>query len=121
MKYTLILIFCGTDVMLLERKYEPVKGMLTGVGGHIEENETSEECAHRELFEEANFDTELKYAGNLPGIDSILFIGTITNKPFDHRYMAEGNISWYDTKEVCNDLRLTRTVKAILSLLRRDK
>jgi 8-oxo-dGTP pyrophosphatase MutT (NUDIX family) len=32
-----------------------------GAGGHIEENETKEEAAKRELFEETRLKTELKY------------------------------------------------------------
>lgn len=32
-----------------------------GAGGHIEENETKEEAAKRELFEETGLKTELKY------------------------------------------------------------
>lgn len=32
-----------------------------GAGGHIEENETKEEAAKRELFEETGLETELKY------------------------------------------------------------
>jgi 8-oxo-dGTP pyrophosphatase MutT (NUDIX family) len=32
-----------------------------GAGGHIEENETNEEAAHRELKEEANLDTPVRF------------------------------------------------------------
>lgn len=38
--------------LLIKRNNEPGKGLLSGVGGHIKENESPEECMRREWAEE---------------------------------------------------------------------
>lgn len=38
--------------LLINRNNEPSKGLLSGIGGHIEENESPENCMQREWFEE---------------------------------------------------------------------
>lgn len=40
------------NILMCERKKEPYKGKLNLVGGKLEENETQEEAAYRELEEE---------------------------------------------------------------------
>ena len=38
--------------LLIKRNNNPGKGLLSGIGGHIEDNETPEECMRREWQEE---------------------------------------------------------------------
>ena len=53
-KYNLIVVFNKKldEVLFCIRAKEPYKGLYNFVGGKIEENETDEEAAYRELFEE---------------------------------------------------------------------
>lgn len=114
MIYTLIFIFCNDEVMLLKRKYDPIANQLTGVGGHIENNETAYECAERELKEEADIETKLKFIGDVPKIKSKLYIGIVKTKPFNIKIMNEGVIKWYNIKEVLNNAELSFAAKRIL-------
>ena len=41
-----------TSTLMCKRTKEPYKGMYNFVGGKVEENETNDEAAYRELFEE---------------------------------------------------------------------
>lgn len=51
--YTLIfLLNKDGEVLLLNRRNPPSKGKLSGVGGHIEYNESTHQCAIRETQEE---------------------------------------------------------------------
>ena len=53
-KFNLIVVFSTNlkQVLFCKRAKEPYKGMYNFVGGKIEEGETNEEAAYRELFEE---------------------------------------------------------------------
>ena len=53
-KLNLIVVFNKNldKVLLCIRAKEPYKGMYNFVGGKVEENETNDEAAYRELFEE---------------------------------------------------------------------
>ena len=102
--------------MLLKRAYNPVAGKLTGVGGHIENNETSKECAHRELIEEAGFDTELIPIANIRSISSRLYLGALKEFPFEIKIFNEGTIKWYTKEEALNDNNITKETRAILNL-----
>lgn len=54
MSVNLIIVFDKTKekVLMCKRRKEPYKGLLNFVGGKAEKNETSEQAAYRELFEE---------------------------------------------------------------------
>lgn len=65
-KLNLIVIFNEdlSKTLFCIRAKEPYKGMYNFVGGKVEENETNEEAAYRELFEEtgiSNKDVKLDY------------------------------------------------------------
>lgn len=53
-KLNLIVVFNNTldKVLFCIRAKEPYKGLYNFVGGKVEENETNDEAAYRELFEE---------------------------------------------------------------------
>lgn len=54
--YNLIVIYnCDkTKILLCKRIKEPYLGMYNFVGGHIENNESGEDAAYRELYEETS-------------------------------------------------------------------
>jgi mutator protein MutT len=65
-KLNLIVVFnkAQDQALFCIRAKEPYKGLYNFVGGKVEEGETSEEAAYRELFEETgitNKDIELDY------------------------------------------------------------
>jgi len=65
-KLNLIVVFDKnlTKALFCIRAKEPYKGLYNFVGGKVEENESNEEAAYRELFEETgitNKDIELDY------------------------------------------------------------
>jgi ADP-ribose pyrophosphatase YjhB (NUDIX family) len=55
-----VIIEKGRKIVIVVRAKEPFKGMLEWVGGHVEENETVEECAIREVKEETGLNVKLK-------------------------------------------------------------
>ena len=65
-KLNLIVVFDKslTKVLFCIRAKEPYKGMYNFVGGKVEENESNDEAAYRELFEEtgiSNHDIKLDH------------------------------------------------------------
>lgn len=59
-RYNLIVVYDQDEQRLLmcQRAKEPYKGMLNFVGGKIEPDETDEEAAYRELFEETGISSD---------------------------------------------------------------
>ena len=59
-KLNLIVIFNEdlSKTLFCVRAKEPYKGLYNFVGGKVEENETNEEAAYRELFEETGISTK---------------------------------------------------------------
>jgi 8-oxo-dGTP diphosphatase len=66
-KLNLIVVFLDNDLekaLFCIRAKEPYKGLYNFVGGKVEENETNDEAAYRELYEEtgiSNQDIELDH------------------------------------------------------------
>lgn len=65
-KFNLIVIFNASldKVLFCVRAKEPYKGLYNFVGGKVEENESNDDAAYRELFEEteiSNKDVELDH------------------------------------------------------------
>lgn len=54
-----IVLIEGGKVLLVRRGREPFRGEWAVPGGRIEENETVEQCARREMKEETGLDVEL--------------------------------------------------------------
>lgn len=71
-KYTVIPLLNadGSKVLLLKKDRTAFAGMLNGIGGKIEDNETPEEGAYRELLEEAGLRPE--------DIERFTWLGTLT-------------------------------------------
>ena len=69
LKYTLIFILDGPSdtILMLQRAKAPNKGLLNGVGGKIEPDETPYQAAMREVKEEVGND-----------VDGLAFVGTVT-------------------------------------------
>ena len=76
-KATLCFVRHKDNVLMINRVKPPVMGLWNAVGGHLEEGETAEECAKREIKEESgitvrevkliseftwNYDDEIGYA-----------------------------------------------------------
>lgn len=59
-KLNLIVVFDKTlnKVLFCIRAKEPYKGLYNFVGGKVEENETNDDAAYRELFEETGITTD---------------------------------------------------------------
>ncbi|MEK4213412.1 DNA mismatch repair protein MutT [Bacillus wiedmannii] len=55
-KHTLCFIKRNEEILMLNREYDPVKGLWNGVGGKIEKGETALENAIREIKEETNIE-----------------------------------------------------------------
>ncbi len=53
-KHTLCFIKRNEEILMLNREYDPVKGLWNGIGGKIEKGETPLENAIREIKEETN-------------------------------------------------------------------
>ena len=51
---TLCFVKYENKILMINRNKPPFMGMWNALGGHLEENETPQECAIREVFEESN-------------------------------------------------------------------
>ena len=58
---------------MIKRTNEPGKGLLSGIGGHIEDGESPEECMRREWEEETGF--SIPADAKLFEITTILIMG----------------------------------------------
>ncbi|BBE31978.1 hypothetical protein OSSY52_21190 [Tepiditoga spiralis] len=88
------------EVLMLERIKEPFFGKLVAPGGKVEKNESIEQAAKREYFEETGVkldNLELKLITVETGPEYynwILFIFKSTIKKFTPKYCNEGVLKW---------------------------
>ena len=90
---TLCFVICGDEILLINRNKPPFMGLWNAVGGHIEEGETPEQSAIREIKEESglivknvelqsvftwNYDDEIGYVFTAE-IDDCNYNGIIKN------------------------------------------
>lgn len=72
-KHTLCFIKKNEEILMLNREYDPVKGLWNGVGGKIEKGETPLENAIREIKEETNIEVkheQIQFKGIIKWEDS---------------------------------------------------
>jgi len=65
LRYTLIFLTRGEQVLMLHRRKPPNQGLWNGIGGHIEPGEAPLDCALREIREETGFGLEQLQFGGL--------------------------------------------------------
>jgi 8-oxo-dGTP diphosphatase len=66
LRYTLIFLTHGEDVLMLHRRRAPNLGLWNGVGGHLEPGEDPRAGAIREIYEETGLRVpEVRFAGLL--------------------------------------------------------
>ena len=89
-------------ILLLKRKNNPAKNTYTGVGGHIESNESPKQCALRETFEETGLRlNNIKILGYYNKINSYIgyrLIKNLSNKFKEDETIKtkEGKLGLYD-------------------------
>ena len=107
-----VLIYLKKDnkyLMLLRNKKENDlnEGKWIGIGGHIEQNETTEEALIREVKEETNLDLiSYKSRGYIHFIndeyEEIMYLFTSDNFEGNLIECNEGTLKWIDEKDILN-------------------
>ncbi|AXK18635.1 DNA mismatch repair protein MutT [Bacillus toyonensis] len=112
-KHTLCFIKRNEEILMLNREYDPVKGLWNGVGGKIEPGETPLASAIREIKEETDIDVKQ---------NQIQFKGIVKWEDFSYSggmyvYVVElQNEVTYDTpKKVSEGILDWKSVSWILS------
>ena len=83
---------------MLNRLNSPVKGTWCGVGGHIEKDETSANCAKRELYEETGIiPFKLACVGEYEEISSDIYYATVSEGSYERGFFDthEGLLHWF--------------------------
>ncbi|PGW35582.1 DNA mismatch repair protein MutT [Bacillus cereus] len=104
-KHTLCFINRNEEILMLNRVYDPVKGLWNGVGGKIEKGETPLENAIREIKEETNIDVEqnqIQFKGIIKWEDSsysggiYVYLVELLNEFTYHtpKKVSEGILDW---------------------------
>ena len=127
-KTTLIYIEQDDKYLMLHRnkKVNDInKDKWIGVGGHVEENETIDECVIREVKEETNLDLiSFKLHGEvlfvLNGYEELMYV--YTSKEFKGvlKECNEGTLEWVNKNEVIN-LPIWEGDKLIFELMNIDE
>jgi len=107
---TLIYLKRNNQTLMLHRvkkKQDIHEGKWNGLGGKVENGESPEECAIREVKEESGFDIvnpQLKGIMTFPKFDGVddwyVYIFTATQISGDQIESPEGNLSWIDDEKV---------------------
>jgi ADP-ribose pyrophosphatase YjhB (NUDIX family) len=104
------MITCGSRVLLCRRAHAPAFGLWNAPGGFMEENETLEQAAAREAFEESGVRVDpdaliLHTIANLPSISEVYvtFRATVERpqlacgpESLESRFFAENEIPWHE-------------------------
>lgn len=129
-EYVLILpIVSGSKEILLVEKTKPEwqKGKLNLLGGAIEEGETPEQAAIRELKEESGLylqSDKAIIAGKIINVDYIVYClycemdRTFYYQKLNPRECEVEKVDWYDWDNVKHDSRLIQNLRVIIPLLR---
>ena len=113
----------NNKVLLLERSFEPMKDMFTGVGGKTNFEEDINQSCLREIKEETGLDARnLKLKGViktiLEGHDStwILFVYTSTDFNGEQIDCSEGKLKWVSVNEIYH-VNLIGFIKEIMPFI----
>ena len=110
-EYTTMIYLKKDDCYLLllrnKEKNDINEGKWIGVGGHLEEGETIDECAIREVKEETGLDVRsLSCAGEVLFIDDnikiMMYIYEITDFSGELIECNEGDLKWIPIKDIYN-------------------
>jgi len=114
------------EVLLLERAFQPMQGMLTGVGGKTNFDEGVKQSCIREVKEETGFDIQdLKLNGILKtvAVDKcsswILFVYSSNIIKFTQINCPEGKLNWVN-QEAALQLNLIGFIKEIYPFVLSD-
>lgn len=123
------MIFCGDELLLGVRAFDPSKGLLDFPGGFCDPGETLEEAIQREIIEELSFNctdwqyafsvaNEYLYKGVLYNTTDAFFRIDVDEKP---NFKAKDDVQaveWRNWKELkLEELAFSSTRKAIQRLL----
>lgn len=126
---TLCYIRKNNQTLMLHRvkkKNDMHKGKWNGLGGKLEDGETPEECAIREIKEEAGLDAknpQLKGILTFPAFDGFetwyVFLFLITEFSGELIESTEGNLEWIDNDKLF-DLHLWEGDKIFMQWLNQE-
>lgn len=113
-KHTLCFIKRNEEILMLNREYDPVKGLWNGVGGKIEPEETSLASAIREIKEETDIDVkqnQIQFKGIVKWEDSsysggmYVYVVELQNEvTYDTpKKVSEGILDWKSVPWILSD------------------
>ncbi|EEK56193.1 MULTISPECIES: NUDIX hydrolase [Bacillus cereus group] len=113
-KHTLCFIKRNEEILMLNRKYDPVKGLWNGVGGKIEKGETPLENAIREIKEETNIKVthdQIQFKGIIKWEDSsysggmYIYLVELLHEFIYHtpKKVSEGILDWKEISWILSD------------------
>jgi 8-oxo-dGTP pyrophosphatase MutT (NUDIX family) len=107
-------------LLVLKERPSWQKGRLNLVGGKVEEGETPQQAALRELKEESGFEAgTVSKLGEIIGVDCIVhcfsaFVDKVDPQPRDEE---DELVAWYSWEKVKHDYRLMPNLRIIIPLL----
>ena len=118
----------GSYLMMhrIKKQQDENAGKWIGIGGHMKEDETPEECVRREILEETGLTADnLKLRGILTFIlpawgNELTFLYTASTKEEVSKECTEGILKWIPIEEVMG-LPLWEGDRIFLPLLREEK
>gem|GEM_PF-421849 len=113
-KHTLCFIKRNEEILMLNRKYDPVKGLWNGVGGKIEKGETPLENVIREIKEETNIKVthdQIQFKGIIKWEDSsysggmYVYLVELLHEFTYHtpKKVSEGILDWKEVSWILSD------------------
>ncbi|MGN4443579.1 NUDIX hydrolase [Bacillus cereus group sp. MYBK79-1] len=113
-KHTLCFIKRNEEILMLNREYDPVKGLWNGVGGKIEKGETPLDNAIREIKEETNIEVkhdQIRFKGIIKWEDSsysggmYVYLVELLNEFTYHtpKKVSEGILDWKEISWILSD------------------